>query len=305
MNTDQLKGVIAVVEEGSVSRAAKRLYVSQPNLSSSISALEREVGFRIFERSNQGMELTELGTSLVRYARSILNFSEDIMALSENGAGSCRFHLLSPRFATVNRAFVRFCEAHKDDSRIDISKRQASVDATVQMIYRNLADYGLVIIDEHRVGDLETLCRNRDIRLERLGELGMTVEFAGDHPLNGEEDFFKAGPNYAIIGAPDYPDPDSFTETIRHFDGLSPEHVLEKKILVDDWDVRRELQSLGVGYIVGAPSSPETLAEWKLVSRPLGDIRYALCSLVSAGKKKDRTIREFEKLLGEEMKAAT
>ena len=58
MNTDQLKGVIAIEEEGSVSRAAKRLFISQSSLSNSLAVLEREVGFQIFERSNLGMRVT-------------------------------------------------------------------------------------------------------------------------------------------------------------------------------------------------------------------------------------------------------
>lgn len=54
---------LAVARSGSISQAAKELYVSQPSLTTQIRKLEEEVGFPLFERTPRGTELTEIGTA--------------------------------------------------------------------------------------------------------------------------------------------------------------------------------------------------------------------------------------------------
>jgi DNA-binding transcriptional LysR family regulator len=63
--------IIEVVQCGSINKAAQNLYLSQPNLSNSIKALERELGFQIFIRKNSGIELTPEGTEFLKYANRI------------------------------------------------------------------------------------------------------------------------------------------------------------------------------------------------------------------------------------------
>ncbi|HEY4220090.1 MAG TPA: LysR family transcriptional regulator, partial [Myxococcota bacterium] len=57
MSLDQLQAFIAVVEEGSVRKAAARLHISQPPLTRKLSALEDELGAPLFTRRSTGMSL--------------------------------------------------------------------------------------------------------------------------------------------------------------------------------------------------------------------------------------------------------
>ncbi|MFZ1993610.1 MAG: LysR family transcriptional regulator, partial [Solirubrobacteraceae bacterium] len=57
----QLTAFLAVVRGGSVTAAADELVVTQPSVSSAISALGREVGCELFERAGRGIRLTEAG----------------------------------------------------------------------------------------------------------------------------------------------------------------------------------------------------------------------------------------------------
>ena len=69
MNITQIKYVLAVASSSSMRAAAAGLYVSQPALSASISELEDELGFLIFERTNKGISLTDAGRDFVTYAK--------------------------------------------------------------------------------------------------------------------------------------------------------------------------------------------------------------------------------------------
>jgi DNA-binding transcriptional LysR family regulator len=56
-----LRALVAVADEQSVTRAAERLFVAQPALSKQLRALERQVGVALLERLPRGVALTEAG----------------------------------------------------------------------------------------------------------------------------------------------------------------------------------------------------------------------------------------------------
>ncbi|SDK50063.1 LysR family transcriptional regulator [Streptomyces indicus] len=67
-----LRYFVTVAEELHFTRAAERLYVSQPALSKQIRALERQLGAELFERGPQGVRLTPVGVALLPHARRVL-----------------------------------------------------------------------------------------------------------------------------------------------------------------------------------------------------------------------------------------
>ena len=63
--------ILTVAECKSISKAAEVLYISQPALSRYISKLEQELGLELFERSSDGISLTEAGRIYVKYGQEI------------------------------------------------------------------------------------------------------------------------------------------------------------------------------------------------------------------------------------------
>lgn len=70
MNWNQLQYVITIAEEKSITKAAQKLYISQPSLSLSIQALEKETGTPLFERNRGEMKLTYAGALFYEWAVS-------------------------------------------------------------------------------------------------------------------------------------------------------------------------------------------------------------------------------------------
>ena len=68
----QLKYVAAVAETGSITEAAKNLYISQPSLTNAIRELEKEMQIEIFDRTNKGVYISKEGERFLAYARQVL-----------------------------------------------------------------------------------------------------------------------------------------------------------------------------------------------------------------------------------------
>src|SRR5215208_1409946 len=80
MELRQLNYFVAIAEEQSFTRAAERLWVAQPGLSTQIRRLEQELGVKLFERHPRGVDLTDAGRVFLERARTALAAAEDARA---------------------------------------------------------------------------------------------------------------------------------------------------------------------------------------------------------------------------------
>ncbi|MEV0720263.1 LysR family transcriptional regulator, partial [Asanoa sp. NPDC050611] len=82
----QFRYFVAVAEESSFTRAAARLMISQQSLSQQITALERILGAKLFDRDSRGTKLTDTGTLFLPEARAVLDRADDAVALVRRAA---------------------------------------------------------------------------------------------------------------------------------------------------------------------------------------------------------------------------
>lgn len=89
MELRELSAFVAVVEEGGMSAASRRLHISQSALSQTVSALERELGVTLLERTNAGVHATEAGAVLLVEARAVLaRYHRALRTMSTYSSGS-------------------------------------------------------------------------------------------------------------------------------------------------------------------------------------------------------------------------
>jgi len=90
----QMRYVLEVARQRSFTRAAERLYVAQQALSQQVKVVEDQVGARLFERTNRGVELTPAGEVFVHEARRVVNAADRLVgrtqAAARGEAGSVR-----------------------------------------------------------------------------------------------------------------------------------------------------------------------------------------------------------------------
>ncbi|MFI9584054.1 LysR family transcriptional regulator [Streptomyces sp. NPDC052236] len=86
VDTRLLRSFLAVAEDGSLTRAAERLFVSQPALTKQIKQLETQLGVRLFTRSKAGMALTEPGQTLAAQVPALLAEWDEVLRETKSAA---------------------------------------------------------------------------------------------------------------------------------------------------------------------------------------------------------------------------
>ena len=111
MNLSQLRYVVEVEKTGSITKAAKQLYMGQPNLSKAIRELESEVGITIFRRTAQGVEPTPIGAQFLSYAKTILSQVDELESFYKpQWEKEFRFDVSVPRATYISVAFTDFLQ---------------------------------------------------------------------------------------------------------------------------------------------------------------------------------------------------
>lgn len=145
MDLRQLRYFIAVAEEGSFSRAARRLQVSQPPLSTQVKALEEELEVPLFVRSNRGVALTPAGTAFFQEARGVLArleqarrnarqaAREDVGTLVVGFVSIAAYGILPPALKGFRAAFPR----------VEVQLQELTTDAQVRELRAARLDLGI------------------------------------------------------------------------------------------------------------------------------------------------------------------
>jgi molybdenum-dependent DNA-binding transcriptional regulator ModE len=115
--------LMAVVQAGSMSKAARHLNTSQPNISKSIADLERALGVRLRDRHRQGIEPTDYGRALLSGGAAVFDelrqTVKNIEFLADPAAGEVRFKRRAGRelYLRYHRSAIPTLSAHRVSSR--------------------------------------------------------------------------------------------------------------------------------------------------------------------------------------------
>jgi DNA-binding transcriptional LysR family regulator len=142
----ELVAFVAIAEEGGVSAASRRLHISQPALSQTVNALERELGVKLLVRSSTGVRPTEAGMTLLAEAREILARRDQALAtMAEATADSGSVIRLGVPMeldpGVLPSALARFAEKYPD---IPVVPRRLSTAMQLAALREDTLDVGLV-----------------------------------------------------------------------------------------------------------------------------------------------------------------
>ena len=205
MNLMHIKYAVEVANEGSINKAAEKLYVGQPNLSRAIKELEASLGVKIFERSAKGMGLTSDGETFIRYAKTILRQVDEVESIF-NGSGSVkkRFSISVPRASYISDAFARFSHSLTNEAEAEIIYKETNSLRAIKNILHEDYKLGIIRYAENYDKYFKTMLDEKDMQYEMITEFSYVLAMSRDNPLaSAEKITFDALKDYIEIAHAD------------------------------------------------------------------------------------------------------
>ena len=184
MTLQQLKYADRVAATGSISEAARQVFVTQPTLTEAIRALEEELRVAIFTRSSRGVSVTREGEEFLASARQIL---DDAARIQEKYTGKAvrrpQFAVSCQHYAFAVEAFmdvVRSCEA----DRYDFTLRETVTSEIIDDVARHRSEIGILYLSRRNERAIMKILHREELSFEELFVAKPHVFLGKRHPLS-------------------------------------------------------------------------------------------------------------------------
>ncbi|TDW21021.1 DNA-binding transcriptional LysR family regulator [Breznakia blatticola] len=269
MNTTYLKYVIEIEKRRSITHAAEKLFMAQPNLSKVIKEFEETLGFTIFERGPKGTVPTPEGAQLIKYAKEVLAQIEKIEQIRlDDFKDVQRFNVAIPRGSYISYAVVKLIEELDLNKSIRVNIQETNSMQAITNVAEGLFNLGVIRYDMAHENYFRDYLKNKKVIFEPIWEFKHLVTLAKDSPLHDKEEL-------------ELSDLDDFVE-ISHGDNFVPylkqmsnqEHSCSKQIFVYERQTQFAIMShVPKTYIWGSAIPKELLDLYNLEQKPCKGIR--------------------------------
>ncbi|MBS9777718.1 MAG: LysR family transcriptional regulator [Gammaproteobacteria bacterium] len=179
----QLKYMIKAVELGSISEAAKHLYISQPSLSNALKSLEEEMSVVVFRRSRKGISLTADGEEFMAYARQIVEQVELMEAkYKHDGHPRRQLSVSSQHYAFVVHAFSELVKHYVADE-YEFTLRETETHNIISDVALFRSEIGIIYLSDFNRKVLENVFKEKSLIFTPLFIAYPHVFIAKTNPL--------------------------------------------------------------------------------------------------------------------------
>ena len=183
----QLKYIIALDEECSMRRAADRLYVSQPGLSSAVRDLENELGIQIFERVHNGVVTTAAGASFIAYARSAVEQFEKVEEKYLNSKNEKPTFSVSMQHYTIAvNAFIETVKEY-DLEEYQFHIRETQTSEVIEDVKTLRSEVGVIALSDFNKSTFRKIFADASLEFTELFTRNTYLYLSKHHPLADKE----------------------------------------------------------------------------------------------------------------------
>ena len=184
MNLTFLRYAVEVEKTGSISLAARNLYLGQPNVSKAIKELELSLGIAIFKRTPRGVIPTPKGEEFLHYARSILSQIDELEGMfREEKAERAAFHVVVPHAEYITSAFARMTVCTDECREVDMSLQESSAMDAIELVAQQEYNLGVIRYNTEYEQQFQTLLGDKDLISKPIWEMDSLLLMSATHPL--------------------------------------------------------------------------------------------------------------------------
>lgn len=168
MTLQQLKYIIKVAETGTISEAAKELFISQPSLTKAVRELEKEMGILIFDRTNKGISISKDGEIFLGYARQVVEQAALLESTYKNQpGGKQQFCVSTQHYSFAVNAFVDLIKEYGREN-YDFSLRETQTYEIIDDVARMKSEIGVLYMNDFNRSVLQKILKANDLTFTEL-----------------------------------------------------------------------------------------------------------------------------------------
>lgn len=187
MTLQQLRYIIEVAKYGSISIAAKNLFITQPSLSNAIRDLEKELHTTIFERTNRGISLTVAGTEFLGYARQVIEQTELLeKRYFDPKLSKQHFSVSTQHYAFAVSAFVDLIKIYGTDE-YEFSLRETKTFEIIEDVKTLRSEIGILYMNTFNANVLKKLIKENNLKFTDLFVAKPHVFISAANPLASKD----------------------------------------------------------------------------------------------------------------------
>lgn len=275
MTLQQIRYILGIADSTSLNKAAKRLFVSQPSLSSSVHDAENELGFPIFIRMSRGVKPTERGKKFISDARELYAHYERFLK-EYTSSEKKTFSVTTLYYAFARKAFVEIVKDFSD-AGYDFAFCEKKASLVIADVALGKSEIGILYLsDSNRESILKSL-KSNNLDFNHLTECNAFVYLHKNHPLSKKE-------SVSLEELADYRFVTFDTDDVKSFfsEKVIEQYGLNQAITVADRATELNLLKTLDGYtfLSGVPGE-ETNEDFVLI--PLQNLNGGLCHSFELG----------------------
>ena len=183
MTLQQIYYALTVAETGSINKAAEKLIISQPSLTSAIKELERDVGIRIFLRTSKGVAVTNEGEEFLTYARQVYQQYELLRTkYGESGDIKRKFSVSTQHYSFAVKAFVETV-GRFDTKNYEFAIRETKTYDVIRDVGTLRSEIGILYLSSFNRKIIGNMLHENELVFHHLIDCGAHVYLWKGHPL--------------------------------------------------------------------------------------------------------------------------
>ena len=265
MTLQQLKYVIEVADCGSITEAAKSLFIAQPSLSAAIHELEAETDTKIFKRRSRGVLITPEGAEFLGYARQVVQQA----ALIEDkyiarSSVRQRFSVSTQHYSFTSSAFVELVRAQGGEA-YEFTLREGKTYDTINDVRTLRSEMGVLYLSSFNEAVIRKMLRESNLVFSELFSARPHIFVGRNNPLAGRESVTLADLEPLPCLTYEQGDQNAFYFSEEILSTLNH----EKSIKVTDKGTIIDLMVGTDGYTISSGICPSYLRGEDIISIPL------------------------------------
>lgn len=192
MTIQQLRYIVMVEKEGSITKAAEKLFMNQPNLSRNILELEENLGFDIFKRTAKGMIPTPRGEEVIYHAKRILSRVDAIARISTRRTSRAHsLQLAVPRSSYISRAFTRLVASLDTSLPIHMDYKETTARQAIEDVADKKCNMGIIRYQQKFEQTFKEILTDRKLYFEELATFKYNILISKRSPLAVQDEIKK------------------------------------------------------------------------------------------------------------------